>query len=79
MNAKLSETERNLFNYLRQRMPDDVSIAALHKHIYGEGDDGVPRNTQQRIGAIVSRVNKKVSDYRIRPGTARQSYCITKA
>lgn len=72
---RLSPKEAVLFDALVERTGKDVSMDELHRKLYGEGDN--PRVAQQRLGAVISRINvKKYKTHKIVPGELKRTYRI---
>lgn len=78
MTETLHKKERELYVYMLHRRDTDVSISDMHDHLYGPEDQGWCSTKQQRVGAIVSRVNRKIDKLRIVPGLKlKLSYRLT--
>lgn len=76
MSNKLTARENELYGYFGL-YDVDVPIAEMHDKLYPEGDtDG--RTPQQRLGALISRINKKLTGERIVPGNLKRTYRLTR-
>jgi hypothetical protein len=55
----------------------DVSIADLHKHLFGE--DVPLRHAQQRLGTPITRLNRRLAKHkkRVVPGRLKGTYRLT--
>lgn len=79
---KLSYTEKEMYDCLASRGQNvDVSILEIHKSVYME--ELGARKMQQRIGAVVSRINRKMESCtpvagRIVPGERKRTYRLTR-
>lgn len=74
----LTDRELELYEFIRLHgYEKDVKIAAIHDKLYSDTNDTLPRTPQQRVGAIISKVNKKLSGERITPGELKQTYRLT--
>lgn len=72
--TELSDQESIVANALHARHDNDVSIEELHRLVYGCVLEDNHKRMQQRIGAIVSRINKKLSGEAITTGQLKRTY-----
>lgn len=82
MTQGLSPTEYKLLSFMRaQGVGVEVDIAKLFREIVGPSPNpdhfDETRTMQQYVGAFVSRINAKQSDWKIKPGEKlKHTYCV---
>lgn len=72
--TELSDQEYIVAKALSDAHDCDVTISDLHQLVYGCVLDDNHKRMQQRIGAIVSRINKKLSGEAITTGQLKRTY-----
>lgn len=73
--GKLSRTQKTLVDALPRDV--DVSIVDIYNAVYPDDRNFSVREMQQRIGAHISRINRKFVFDRIKPGRTKQTYRLT--
>jgi hypothetical protein len=75
--VKLSAQEQQLFNYFAEvGVNKDLSIADLHDKMFPQEDTTDFRVVQQRLGAVIAKINrkKKPERFQIVPGNIKRTY-----
>jgi len=74
----LSEREQNLFDLLLEREEKDVPIRRMFERFTASsGNLYTRRRMQQRLGAVIARINAKLDAQRIIPGQLKGTYRLT--
>ena len=84
LNDLLAPQEERCFKVLLGKVNEDVPIYVIYEAVFQNPvhvvQQGVlilgltSRTMQQRLGTILSRVNKKLARGRVRPGDVKQTY-----
>lgn len=73
-NKNLSEQETLLFGFMNTyTMGTDVGIDGIYVAVFGDTPNDT-RVAQQRLGSVVSKVNRKRTDCKIEPGALKRTY-----
>jgi hypothetical protein len=74
---EFTENETRLLQFMQdQGFDKDIEIQLIYNAMYPNGDAPDSRIRQQYIGGIISRINKKLTVYKIRPGALKRTYRI---
>lgn len=73
-NKTLSEQEQRLASYMAGRpYGTDIPISELYYAVF-DADYTDFRVAQQRLGSVVSKINRKRSECKIEPGRVKRTY-----
>jgi len=73
-----TDAETRLMQFMQdQGFDNDIAIKLIYDMLYPHGDATESRMMQQYIGSLISRLNKKLTVYKIVPGKLKRTYRIT--
>lgn len=80
--TQLSPYEQTLYDYLlAQGFERDTRIQTLYEYVHvlcAGSKRPSPRVMQQRLGAIITRINRKLEGEKIVPGDVKRTYRLTR-